>query len=170
MLNVKGRVVVSKLLNIRGGGVWAGREGFLLPEMKEIEIILNTLFLRFWGRKRCARSANHLPSATLLVWLKGGAIFCYSGHLDFLVRLKGGAICGYFLLFWGRGNTNRPHPLSFLYDVSSNRYLAKKNENAPHRFFSPLKTKNSVTPQIKKKPYRTKIGDTTIHKKHIFFL
>ena len=37
------------------------------------------------------------------------AIFCYSGHLDFLVRLKGGAILCCFLLFsvffWGR----RPH-------------------------------------------------------------
>ena len=27
------------------------------------------------------------------------AIFCYSGHLDFLVRLKGGATLCYFLLF-----------------------------------------------------------------------
>ena len=39
------------------------------------------------------------------------AIFCYSGHLGFLVRLKGGAIlcfffC-YFLLFWGR----QPHQI-----------------------------------------------------------
>ena len=33
------------------------------------------------------------------MWLKGGAIFCYSGHLYFLVRLKGGAILCYFLLF-----------------------------------------------------------------------
>ena len=38
------------------------------------------------------------------------AIFCYSGHLDFLVRLNGGAILCYFLLFWGR-----PHPISFLF-------------------------------------------------------
>ena len=43
--------------------------------------------------------------STHMVWLKGGAIFvllsaifCYSGHLGFLVRLKGGTILCYFLL------------------------------------------------------------------------
>ena len=50
-----------------------------------------------------------------MVRLKGGAlflvlfsaIFCYSGHLDVLVLLKGGAILCYFLIFFGFvGHTN----------------------------------------------------------------
>ena len=59
-----------------------------------------------------------------MVWLKGGAIFCYfllfsatfcySGHLDFLARLKEVLFCAtfcYFLLFWGR----QPHQNTFFF-------------------------------------------------------
>ena len=80
-----------------------------------------------------------------MVWLKGGAIvvlfsatFCYSGHLDFLVRLRGGAILCYFLLFWGQPHQqlektfsvfceNKQKPPPFFFDVYERHiHLTKK--------------------------------------------
>ena len=70
-----------------------------------------------------------------MVWLKGGAIFCYfvllsaifcySGHLYFLVRLKEVLFCAtfcYFLLFWG----SQPHPFTYFLKMTRHERLGSE--------------------------------------------